>query len=838
MNGLLGLDDIMSMKGLPDVDIDGIDWDDPTSFFKTIGHTVPKILSPDEVRTEAKGRADAIFNSYEQLGKILERHEITLQRRWTKKTRQQRLKILLEAWPGMPTTHRPDFDAFRRETPEQRRAGKTEYRDAFMWPYINQEDLSQTKPLLLLLNARGRNCPSTFASADWEAMHLGTVSEAISAIFLNRYTMVLNGASSVDEYGVLLSWSENQEAFYWSVNQKQFMPGQGLLILEVQERLMAFLVNCCQKILPDIPEDKMTSAEYPVQPEPHLKTESETNGFESLALMAAEAPYRPPARLDLGRVVSLLAAKASAAEDHLWALREDPSYFAQHLLDLRDHRQETMKDHHGKPHQVTLKGRDGIFWARVLRLAVRDACVFVEVYSELREQAKSLRELQRKYEPGLSPLDDLPQEYLDALVKFRHSLYEAAKGPFRQLRYGFVSSPPIRQFYVRDPDPDPNATKISLQPRTGVKLSKTQQNLNWLTRVLWENDRELLFVRLPPIVDELERLVQSEAKDLVTPYIAAIIGDIAIISQCIHQLELYQPWAQSFNNAFMEAKNEYESWFSERTKHWGQIDAALGERNVYEHASKFGEPLAGRFTYPIQKRRTKENVDALRRAEANLDAFWAKVDRLLHTKGGKLEGSFVEQLLSQPRILQRTPEWVEPSETKKAAAEPAVVEKPLSPFYFGLPGNRSSEKTDSRISTKTLKTRVKTRAAANRSSEKEGVAEVAPEASSEDVQPSFQVDQRALKVFRTLFFSPEVTSTPGEVPWNDFLHALASTGFTAEKLYGSVWQFSPTKLDVEASIHFHEPHPRGKLAFTVARRYGRRLHRTYGWTGDMFVLNK
>ncbi|KAM0426356.1 hypothetical protein ACHAPT_008397 [Fusarium lateritium] len=525
---------------------------------------------------------------------------------------------------------------------------------------------------------------------------------------------------------------------------------------------MAFLVSCCQNILHEIPEDELTSAEYPVQPEPHLKTETETNGFESLALMAAEAPYRPPARLDLGRVVSLLAAKASAAEDHLWALREDPSYFAQHLLDLRDHRQETMKDHQGKPHQATLKGRDGLFWARVMRLAVRDACVYVEVYSELRDQAKSLRELQRKYEPGLSPLDDLPQEYLDAMVKFRHSLYEAAKGPFRQLRHGFVSSPPIRQFYVRDFDPDPNATKTSLHRRTGVKLSKAQQNLSWLTRVLWENDRELFFIRLPPMVDELERLVQSEAKDLVTPYIAAIIGDLAIISQCIHQLELYQPWAQSFNNVYMEKKKDYESRFSEKTKHWGQIDAALSERNVYQNASKLGEPLPGRFTYPIQKRRTKENVDALRRAEANLDAFWAKIDQLLHTKGGKLEGSFVKQLLSQPRILQRTAEWVELAETKKDAVELAVVEQPLSPFYFGLPGNRSSEKTDSRISTKTLKTKVKTRAAANRSSEQE---EVTPEpTTSEEMQPSFQVDQRALKVFRTLFFNPEVTSTPGEVP--------------------------------------------------------------------------
>jgi hypothetical protein len=55
-----------------------------------------------------------------------------------------------------------------------------------------------------------------------------------------------------------------------------------------------------------------------------------------------------------------------------------------------------------------------------------------------------------------------------------------------------------------------------------------------------------------------------------------------------------------------------------------------------------------------------------------------------------------------------------------------------------------------------------------------------------DSQPNFSVDARALKVFRTLFFNPEVTSTPGEIPWNDFLHAMRETGFNVEKLYGSV----------------------------------------------------
>ncbi|SMR60340.1 unnamed protein product [Zymoseptoria tritici ST99CH_3D1] len=75
----------------------------------------------------------------------------------------------------------------------------------------------------------------------------------------------------------------------------------------------------------------------------------------------------------------------------------------------------------------------------------------------------------------------------------------------------------------------------------------------------------------------------------------------------------------------------------------------------------------------------------------------------------------------------------------------------------------------------------------------------------------------------------------GDVPWLDFVHAMVATGFEAEKLYGPVWNFRPTKLDVERSIQFHEPHPSGKIAYRVCRGHGRRLNRAYGWTGDNFV---
>lgn len=65
---------------------------------------------------------------------------------------------------------------------------------------------------------------------------------------------------------------------------------------------------------------------------------------------------------------------------------------------------------------------------------------------------------------------------------------------------------------------------------------------------------------------------------------------------------------------------------------------------------------------------------------------------------------------------------------------------------------------------------------------------------------------------------------------------MSSTGFAPQKLYGSIWQFTPVNLDVERSIQFHEPHPEVKIRSTVIRRIDRRLTRAYGWHGDMFKL--
>ncbi|RYP76428.1 hypothetical protein DL769_003634 [Monosporascus sp. CRB-8-3] len=407
------------ITGLNGADVTGLsstDWSNNNNalgFFATKRMAPPKVVMPADVRQEAKDRPRSIFANYELLRHILERHEATIQKRWEKKTRKQRLTILAELWPGMPTTHRPDF-GFRKNAGRLDDAA-VQHRGSFIWPYINQEDLAKAKTLPLLLNAYGK----TMASS-------------------------------------------------------QFPLGEGLLILECQDRLLEFLIRCCRKVLHDIPLPDLVSNAYAVQPELLFNTNSDKTDFTSLTKLAEKAPYRPPAELDLKKIESLLAARAARAEDHIWTLREDPGYFADQLLKMKEHREDVIK-------------------------------------SEFAE-------------------------------------------------------------------------------RTG-------------------------------------------------------------------------------------------------TKYLARVQEALLDKNIIS-ICQFRDPSDCKFEYPIGKRRNHANVEKLRKAEAHLDVFWAKADELIHTRAGKLTGTTLERLLSQPRPLQRTPEWVESTakNVKKQGhdltAEVNTLEKPFSPFLF------------------------------------------------------------------------------------------------------------------------------------------------------------
>jgi hypothetical protein len=133
-----------------------------------------------------------------------------------------------------------------------------------------------------------------------------------------------------------------------------------------------------------------------------------------------------------------------------------------------------------------------------------------------------------------------------------------------------------------------------------------------------------------------------------------------------------------------------------------KILGALQNDHLTEVA-RLGAPADGCFAYPYEKRRTKANTEARRLAEHNLDMLWASVDRLMSVKAGNLEGTATRRLLTQARMLQRTPEWVdkeastEAGKTMEVTAMATSLGTPphshshshaagsaLSAFHFGL----------------------------------------------------------------------------------------------------------------------------------------------------------
>ena len=798
-------------------------YQNPKAFFELMGlgrpgHIpMPSFLTASQVRSKSRTLSSSIFHSWNILHAMVERHEVIIRKRWLKRTKEQRKKILCAAWPGMATSHRPDIEAFRK---------KRSFEAAYKWPYINTDDLSTPKLFLLFLNARARNQPFAFARADIDACRFGITSAALVPGFLNEHVMMFTGRTNPTAYGELIAWEDHPDAFDWMHSQRGAHPGEGLLILEIQERLYKFLVDCCKTILQDMTGTVQMGTDALPQPEPPSLLSNDL-GLISLAESAAEAPYRVPAELNLQRLESIIQAKLLAAEDHVWALREDPGYFASVLQETKDHRQEIMLDVRGQRHPLLATPmQDHIFWGRVIENSIVASLAEIEMWGNLLDKVISLKQLSVKFAPEIDPGKDLPEEYAFAFYTFYNHLEKYTKGPIGNLKVGFPASPPMRPYFDRQPqEPGSTIIKIVGRPNVGGEAG----TIMWIFATLFD-EHQLHLAGLNVLMDELERILTSsvKAKNLISSWITEKISDLAVLSHCIHQIELYQPWAASFETEMAGKQEDLELDLQRTQKAFGEYFTASVDRSLVS----LGAPHDGRFRYPADKRRTRENTEAMQLAEKNLDKFWCEFDRQF--KSVYASSPRVRCLLSQ-RILERTPAWVEPVESSRSAkaytidveAEPLV--KRLSELNFDL--ERRSERTIGRDSPST-KSKIKTRGIS--SAQPLTVSTIATE-NQLDRQPNFQIDKRALKVFKTIFHSPSVSSQPGEIAWHDFVYALSSTGFLAEKLYGSVWQFTPQRLDVERGIHFHEPHPSGKIPFLVARRHGRRLNRAYGWHGGMFL---
>lgn len=239
-----------------------------------------------------------------------------------------------------------------------------------------------------------------------------------------------------ENYGKGVAWSNDHRAFQWFESGAGLLPGEGLLILKIQQRILEFLVKCYELILRDFSSNISRERADLTKKEPlHLSSDSNTR--VSLASMIAEVPYRIPGRLDLKRLKAIITARRSAAQDHVWALSEDPGYCADTVKDFSNHQCETILNANGESHPLL---QTSTFWNRTLRCVITNAYGDFIRWDVLYKQLTSLGELAQSYPESTSWDSKVPQEYLDQLLHFKYHLQQMAKNPIQSLKEGVPAS--------------------------------------------------------------------------------------------------------------------------------------------------------------------------------------------------------------------------------------------------------------------------------------------------------------------------------------------------------------------------------------------------------------
>ena len=65
------------------------------------------------------------------------------------------------------------------------------------------------------------------------------------------HSMLLTAQSTRDTHGTIVSWSQNKDAPQNMYVGRAFHLGEGLVLLEIQDKLMSFLVRCTKLLLQD-----------------------------------------------------------------------------------------------------------------------------------------------------------------------------------------------------------------------------------------------------------------------------------------------------------------------------------------------------------------------------------------------------------------------------------------------------------------------------------------------------------------------------------------------------------------------------------------------------------
>lgn len=255
---------------------------------------------------------------------------------------------------AMPAGHRPDSEAFRQGQ-SMDEGPKATPSDSCVFPYINQEDLSNSEHLLQFLDSRANAHPKSFALSELEFCPNGRTLSMKSDSRCRWPTALMSSGycdqcaeltaygsmgfgdcdycTELTAYGQIHEWGSYDAAVERECKMKGCFPGDGVQILFIQSRIYRFLVETCELAMHDQPAETLATGNIP-----NFNQDNVTGAMrgedigESFTEAVTCALYSRHGNLNFKRMAQIVEHEYEASRDHLWALRSDPCHGTSRLL--------------------------------------------------------------------------------------------------------------------------------------------------------------------------------------------------------------------------------------------------------------------------------------------------------------------------------------------------------------------------------------------------------------------------------------------------------------------------------------------------------------------------
>lgn len=677
---------------------------------------------------------------------------------------------MLRAWPNMAETHRPDYTEvngylkYTKLSNNLRKCLGTHDKEtppsaSQIWPFINLEDLTKPKSLLIFLNARARNVPFMFTLTEEAFSPLAVMSMCSYEPKLEQYSLQISSETTPTLYVRMQSIDKAEGPDIPSENASTECPRRGIYHLFIQHKIIGFLAACSKLILHDMDQDMLYCSAIQEEPPSSELDLPNDLGFTNFADTLMVAPYRNRGSVEFLRLRAYFDALCTNAKDHILALREDPSYFADAFKDICERSAELIRDLDG---HIDPRVDSKCFLMCNAAKMVTNAYSMFFSWGELYRITDLLSK---------TSMQDQGADFASLMAEFNCSVRRVSKRVYRILACASMS-PNVRKFYF------PTNRHIVMKLWDIWSLEEFQLMSSFECFNMGGDCEDVKDEALYLLLDHVTTIMREKkaARDLVSPRVSELFAQMSVMGECAMQLMVWRdtPQGSTFDMDTPHSHAHYADFYD-----W--LDH-LSHDYMPVHVVN---PFRGKLDYPSHKARNPKTVKAMRDAEKNLDKFWEYVDKSYETKTGISQHEVIRKCIAEGGPMQRTPAWED--HVKAKSIQPEQLES-IYQLFSEVSHNRDAQITGA-FDKLAVGEKVKPK---TKGSLESVIVDVPPThmvgtADEGSVPQVLRLDKRALKAMKTLFHVPQSDhdDLPKGVKWHEFKRAMAHIGFAVEKLQGS-----------------------------------------------------